>query len=388
MLFRNIIFSALILLLSSMSASAVVVGGGDYVPEIGKTVRPDVRVLGNEQRDGYECRMIEFAVGAGERIKGYLLVPDGASRRNRKPALVMLHDHGARFDIGKEKLVRPMNAMLPLGEDDHMARSSGQWVDKNFDGVWLADSLASLGYVVFVADALYWGDRSSEEAQRWSELTFGDPEHYSLESDRNLDRKSRSSEIKALKKTVYEGQRSVYAEFQSEGVVWAEKILRDDVSSVRLLAGLPFVDGDRIGAFGFSMGAHRCWLLSAFCDEVRCGVALSWMTSLDGYDGSNASDLSMRIQSMRDQMDFGDIGQYLAPKPMFFLSGETDHLFPQYMVKKAYDLLNFHYNKAGSCALRTEFFPGGHHCGKDVQKTIAGFFDKELKNCTKTKENE
>lgn len=364
MLFRNIIISAVILLLSSISASAARVGEGDYVPEIGKGVRPAVQVLEKEQRDGYECRMIEFSVEAQERVKAYLLVPDGASRRNRKPAIVMLHDHGARFDIGKEKLVRPMGAMLPLGEEDHIARSSRQWVDKNFDGVWLADSLASLGYVVLVTDALYWGDRSSAQAQRWSELTYG------ATPDRKM--------AKTLKTQVYEGQRDVFADLQSKGVIWAEKMLRDDVASVKLLAALPYVDSARIGAFGFSMGAHRCWLLSAFCNEVRCGAALSWMTTLEGYEGNNASDLSMRIQPMRECMDFGDIGRYLAPKPMLFLNGETDHLFPKDKVQKAFDLLRLYYNEAGSDALVTEFFPGGHHCGKDVQALIVSFFNDEL----------
>ncbi len=44
-LFRNIIISAVILLLSSISASAARVGEGDYVPEIGKGVRPAVQAL-------------------------------------------------------------------------------------------------------------------------------------------------------------------------------------------------------------------------------------------------------------------------------------------------------------------------------------------------------
>ena len=144
---------------------------------------------------------------------------------------------------------------------------------------------------------------------------------------------------------------------------------------MRLLSGLPYVDSDRIGAFGFSMGAHRCWLLAAFCKEVKCGVALSWMTTLDGYEGNNASDLSMRIQPMRDRMDFGDIGKYLAPKPMLFLSGETDHLFPKDKVQKAYDKLHVHYKTK---TLRTEFFPGGHHCGKGVQRVICDYFNSFL----------
>ena len=371
----------------SVEIQQAALDAGAYVPEVGRIVRAGMRVLEREQRNGYECRLVEYAVDdssydadgkrvAGkERVRAYLLVPDGASRRDRRPAVVMLHDHGARFDIGKEKLVRPIYGALPFGEKDHVAISSGQWIDKNFDGVYLADSLAASGYVVLVTDALYWGERSSEEAHRWSELTYGSAYQYTHESDRMLDAKSRKSEIKSLKKSVYEGQRKVYSDLLSRGIIWAEKILRDDVASVRLLSGLPYVDSDRNGAFGFSMGAHRCWLLAAFCKEVKCGVALSWMTTLDGYEGNNASDLSMRIQPMRDRMDFGDIGKYLSPKPMLFLSGDTDHLFPKDKVHKAYDKLHVHYKTE---TLRTEFFPDGHHCGKNVQRVIFDYFNSFL----------
>ena len=372
----------------SVEIQQAALDAGAYVPEVGRNVRAGMRVLEREQRDGYECRLVEFAVDdssydadgkmvAGkERVRAYLLVPDGASRRDRRPAVVMLHDHGARFDIGKEKLVRPIYGALPFGEKDHVALSSSQWIDKNFDGIYFADSLAASGYVVLVTDALYWGERSSDQAQRWSELTYGSAEQYTLESDRMLDAKSRKAEIKSLKKAVYEGQREVYADLQSRGVIWAEKILCDDIASVKLLAGLPYVDSDRIGAFGFSMGAHRCWLLAAFCGQVKCGVALSWMTSLDGYEGNNASDLSMRIQPMRDRIDFGDIGKYLAPKPMLFLSGETDHLFPKELVEKAFCKLRSHYGSDD--VLYTEFFDGGHYCSKKEQARIVEFFRQAL----------
>jgi len=381
---KTAVLTALLFLISSVDVGA-------YMPGTGRVVRPGMRVLEREQRNGYECRLVEYAVDDSfydaegnkvrgkERVRAYLLVPDGASRNDRRPAVLMLHDHGARFDIGKEKLVSPIYGVLPFGEDDHIAKSSRQWIDKNFDGVYLADSLAALGYVVLVGDALYWGERSSEDAQRWSELTYGEPGHCTLETDRVLDEKLRKAEIKSLKKTVYEGQREVYARLQSRGVIWAEKILRDDVAAARLLSGLPYVDSDRIGAFGFSMGAHRCWMLAAFCNEVKCGVALSWMTTLDGYEGNNASDLSMRIQPMRDRMDFGDIGKYLAPKPMLFLSGETDHLFPKDKVQKAYELIEKYYVTEHAPSLLTEFFSGGHHCGKQVQRRIVDFLHNNLK---------
>lgn len=352
---------------------------GFYTPEIGRPVRSDMLVLAAEDRDGYECRLVEFSVERHERINAFLLIPDGASRQDPCPALLLLHDHGARFDIGKEKLVRPMADLLPQGKKDHIYMSSRQWIDKNFDGVYLADSLASLGYVVLVADALYWGDRASAEAHRWSELTYGEPDAASSLADRLLSKKALKDTVKALKDRVYEGQRKTYDDLQKQEVIWAEKMLRDDVASVRFLKSLPYVDEDNIGAFGFSMGAHRCWMLSAFCKDVKCGVALSWMTTLDRNEEMKASDYSMAVMPMREQMDFGDIGMFLAPKPMLFLNGETDHLFPKQNSQTAFDKLHEHYDKAGSDALRTEFFPGGHHCGKEVQKRIVDYFDSVLR---------
>ncbi len=360
-----------------------------YRPYVGKSVKPRMKVLAKEERNGYECRLVEFAVGdkavegkKGERVKGYLLVPYDASWRNRKPAVVMLHDHGARFDIGKEKLVRPIDSDATIGASAYIHVSSQEWVDKNFDGVYLADSLASLGYVVLVSDALYWGDRSTADAQLWSRMNFD--ESYEFPQDA-----SRKKMMKYQKTIVYEGQRAVYDSLASGDVIWAEKTLREDVAAARLLARLPFVDRKSIGAFGFSMGAHRCWMLSAFCEDVKCGVALSWMTTHDGYEDDNASDLSMRVQPMRNQMDFGDIGYWLAPKPMLFMNGISDKLFPATLVQTAFRKLQNHYSlyneSKGSCKaeprfepLRTVFFDGGHHCGKGVQETIAEFFDDNL----------
>ena len=364
-----------------------------YTPEIGDVVKPRMKVLETEQRDNYECRFIEFSADEGDRIKAHLLVPDKASRSVKCPAVVMLHDHGARFDIGKEKLVRPIASVLHDGEDDHIMRSSQQWIDKNFDGVFLADSLASLGYVVFVADALYWGERSPEDAQRWSELTYGEIGDASLVEDRDLEGKALKDTIKVLKNKVYDGQKVLYDSLYDEGVIWAEKMLRDDVVSVRLLRRLPYVDKDNIGAFGFSMGAHRCWMLAAFCNEVKCGVALSWMTSLDREERMKPSDFSMAVMPMREKLDFGDIGLFLAPKPMLFLNGDSDHLFPKEKVETAFRKMQKHYSDYNCTArkadtvitepsfepLQTVFFNGGHHCGKEVQSSIILFLNENLK---------
>lgn len=366
----------------SVAANAGKPAGKYYVPQIGKSPLPEMKVLATEGRDGYECQYVEFTVEAKrksqERVRAYLLVPDQASETDKYPAVLMLHDHGARFDIGKEKLVRPIADVLPNGADDHIAHSSRQWTFKYFDGVYVGDSLARQGYVVLVADALYWGERSTDETHRWSELNYGEKEHLSDRNDRNLNPQAKKDTIKALKERIYEGQRLMYDRLLSKGVIWAEKMLRDDVASVRLLKSLPYVDAENIGAFGFSMGAHRCWMLSAFCEDVKCGVALSWMTTLDRNEKMKASDFSMAVMPMREQLDFGDIGMFLAPKPMLFLNGETDHLFPKERVEIAFEKLHNHYSDSPE-QLQTVFFQNGHYCGKPEQQKIFRYLDEHLK---------
>lgn len=358
-----------LLLLLLLAPFTAVAQGELYIPEVGKSAKPAMEVIAVEERQGYECRYIEFSVEKSERIKAYLLVPSDASRKEKCPAVLMLHDHGARFDIGKEKLVKPISRLLPAGDEDHIMKSSLQWINKNFDGVYFADSLAAQGYVVLVADALYWGERSSEDAQQWSELTYGES---------RMNPSERKSMVKSLKQQVYDGQKTLYDSLLDRDVIWAEKMLRDDVASVRLLKKLPYVDKDRIGAFGFSMGAHRCWMLSAFCEDVKCGAALSWMTSLDRDERMKPSDYSMAVMPMRAQLDFGDIGMFLSPKPMLFLNGSQDHLFPKPKVELAFAKLRKHYSSSPS-SLQASFFEGGHHCGKDVQALIVGFFNERLR---------
>ena len=95
-----------------------------------------MRILAEEDRGTYGCRLIEFTVPdtcgmteSRDTLRAYLLVPDKASEKEPCPAILMLHDHGARFDIGKEKLARPF-ASAP----ENIRLSSAQWVKDNFDG--------------------------------------------------------------------------------------------------------------------------------------------------------------------------------------------------------------------------------------------------------------
>lgn len=326
----------------------------------GPYAAPEMTVLVTEMRDGYSCSLVEYNVSAEERVQSYLLVPDGASENDPCPGLVLLHDHGARFDIGKEKLVRPLSAA-----PENIRLSSAQWIKDNFDGAYFADSLAAHGYVVIVPDMLYWGSRSSGLCRRWSRMEFG----------------GEAGDVDSVKTLVYEGQRAVYDSLARIGVNWAEQTMEEDAAAARLLVSLGYVDKDRLGCFGWSMGAHRAWLLAAFCPEIRTGVALCWMTLKETCPPPyKASDYSMLIPGLRDRYDFPDIALWLAPKPFFFLSGSQDKLFPAWAVERSFRRMQEIYESAGAEGkLRTEFFDGPHHCGREVQALITEYMDSCLK---------
>ena len=316
-------------------------------------------VLEREDRGSYDCLLVEYAVPGNEKVRSFLLLPHAASRENPCPGLVLLHDHGARFDIGKEKLARP----LPSAPEN-IRKSSGQWVRANFDGVYFADSLASLGYAVIVPDMLYWGGRSSELCHRWSRMKFcgggGDPD--------------------SVRTAVYEGQRAVYDSLMANGTVWAEKTLVEDAAAAALLRDLPCVYKDRIAALGWSMGAHRAWMLAGFCDFIVSGVSVSWMTLKETVTMPyKASDFAMLVPELRAEHDFPDIAHLLAPRPYCFLSGRSDRLFPEPVVREAFSVMQEIYREEGAEGrLETVFFDGGHHCGKPVQRLVVDFLEKTV----------
>ena len=92
------------------------------------------RILAEEQREGYKARKIEMEISRGNLIKAYLLIPDG---EGPFPALVALHDHGAKFSIGKEKMV------APIAESPEVVAEADEWLTKCYDGVYTGDYFAS-----------------------------------------------------------------------------------------------------------------------------------------------------------------------------------------------------------------------------------------------------
>lgn len=300
-----------------------------------------MEVTDREQRDGYEARKIRFNLSEWSRVPAYLLVPEG---KGPFPAIVLLHDHGAHFSIGKEKMVRPFHVAPEVMED------ADQWARQCYDGQYVGDYLARHGYVVLVVDALFWGERGRKEG------------------------------------TSYDAQQALASNFLQMGASWGAFINVDDMRSAEFLASLPFVDKKRVGSLGFSMGAYRSWMLAALTDVVRASASVCWMNTtehlmtLTNNQNKGGSAYAMLIPALRRYLDYPHVASIACPKPTLFFNGTRDKLFPIEGVRDAYREMEAVWQSQGvSDRLVTKLWDEKHFFNKEMQKETLEFFDRWLK---------
>lgn len=299
-----------------------------------------MEVTDREQRDGYEARKIRFNLSEWSRVPAYLLVPEG---EGPFPAIVLLHDHGAHFSIGKEKMVRPFHVAPEVMED------ADQWASQCYDGQYVGDYLARHGYVVLAVDALFWGERGRKEG------------------------------------TSYDAQQALASNFLQMGASWGAFINVDDMRSAEFLASLPFVDKERVGSLGFSMGAYRSWMLAALTDVVRASASICWMNTtehlmtLTNNQNKGGSAYAMLIPALRRYLDYPHVASIACPKPTLFFNGTQDKLFPIEGVRDAYWEMEAVWKSQGaSDHLVTKLWDEKHFFNKEMQKETLEFFDRWL----------
>ena len=296
--------------------------------------------LAEEDRGTNVARRIVFSPSALYRVPAYLLVPKG---KGPFPAMLALHDHGAHFSIGKEKVVRP------FGVDAAVEKDARDWVDKYYGGRFIGDALAEKGYVVLAIDALFWGERGRKEGVE------------------------------------YTAQQQLAANLFQLGMTWLGVISWDDVRSAEFLACQPEVDPARIGAVGLSMGCHRTWMVNALSDRVAAGVAICWMGTTDVLmaPGNNQttgqSSFSMIAPGLRRRLDYPAVAALAAPKPMLFYNGDKDTLFPVEGVEKAWNILRIAWKEADAeDRLETRMWPAPHEFNRDMQDAAFAWLDRQL----------
>ena len=299
----------------------------------------ETKVIFEEQRDGYKAKKLEIRLSRYYTVPAYVLIPDG---KGPFPAINVLHDHGAHLFIGKEKVIRPLAC-----EDSTVIKDAEDWL-KGYEGQYLGDYLAKNGYVVFSADAPMWGERGQMEGPR--------RDRYDMIA----------------------GNMMMY------GIDLSAWMTYDDIAGTAFLASMPEVDASRIGCTGWSMGAYRAWMLSALSDDIKASASVCWMVTTDEqmsfkYSRTENGGFANCFPGLRRWMDYPHVASIACPKPMLFINGSQDKLFPVAGVEKAFQIMHRTWESQGAGdKIETELWEIPHSCGLRCQQRVLEFFKKYL----------
>ncbi|KQV48787.1 hypothetical protein ASC95_23140 [Pelomonas sp. Root1217] len=282
-------------------------------------------VLGEQDRSSHTAQALTLRGALGDHVPALYLRPKGTGPH---PAVVVMHDHGARFDIGKEKLIRPLQPNP----------SALAWLQRYYGGSFVGDTLVEAGFAVLAIDALGWGDRSRPGLAR-------------------------------------DDQQALANHLMQLGQSWAGIIASDDLRSHRWLRERPEVDGKRVAVLGFSMGAFRAWQLAAIRDEVSACVAAHWMCTREGLlrPGEHTlvgqSAFSMAHPGLAAELDHPDVAALMAPRPLMLFGSPDDKLFPWDAVQRAWGRLGQAWGRGAG--LQTRATAGGHLFDVEQQRAAA-----------------
>ncbi len=295
------------------------------------------QVIDTEDRGSYTAKKVVFNLNACSRVLGYLLVPKG---KGTFPAVLLLHDHGAKFDIGKEKMIRPFHVAAEIMD------SAEKWTTPGYGGRFVGDELAKRGYVCFATDALNWGDRGGAGK---------------------------------------EGQQALASNLLNMGMSLAGLVAWEDLATVRFVSSMPEVDNTRIAAMGHSFGSYRAWQLAALSDQIRAAVCVCWMAGRNELlvPGNNLtkgqSSYTTTHPGLANLLDYPDVAALACPKPMLFFNGESDHLFPRAAVEPAFAKMQAIWaSQQAADKLVTKFWPGGHQFSMEMQEEAFRWLDEQF----------
>lgn len=370
-----------------------------------------------EDRGTYTVRLVQVPLAGGGQGEGYWLCPKNVPEGGC-PAVLLLHDHGARFSIGKEKMVRSIQREAEAALVLSVLEESQQWVNVCYDSIYLADTLAARGFAVLVTDALYWGSRAVESFDRGvasceqvsskeklsSENAVSLRENQSLESavsskgnlacestvacgggfstekavaceGKRVDKKVAMDSLKAFNKRLKRGQPQFYARHLEEtGEAWFETILQDDKMALEWLKNRPEVNPSEVGVCGFSMGAYRAWNLASEASMQWC-VAANWFTSIEARGGVHPDESSWSMyRQMNDSVDYPEIAAR-SQADLLIIYGRQDHLFPQNDVQNA--LVHLFTLWPGTHVLDTLSVEADHQFTRKHLEAVLSFAERE-----------
>src|SRR5215469_6255646 len=247
------------------------------------------QVLRTEKHEGYTLERLILDLNGEEPVPALLLIPD--KRQTPAPGLLYIHWHAGMYDLGKEQLLRGVEAQPAY-----------------------ASVLAEKGIVTLAIDSWCFGERKRE-------------------SD------GKTGEEDAFKLMLWKGQ------------VLFGMMMFDELRALDYLASRPEVDPKRLGAFGMSMGATKAWWLAALDPRVSVCMDVCCLTDYDELIQAHSlreHGIYYYVPSLLKQFQSAQINELIVPRPHLSVNGRRDPLTPPAGVEKIRDSLLPLYRRYGN----------------------------------------
>jgi len=274
----------------------------------------------SERHDGYTLERMVLDLNGIEPVPALLLIPD--KRQERAPGLLYIHWHGGMYDLGKEQLLRGVDAQPAY-----------------------APVCAEKGIVTLAIDSWCFGERKHEA-------------------------EGRTGEEDAFKLMLWRGQ-----------VLWG-MMMFDEFRALDFLASRPEVDPHRLGALGMSMGSTKAWWLAALEPRVRLCVDICCLTDFEELIRTHnlkGHGVYYFVPSLLKHFQTSEINELIVPRPRLSVNGRQDGLTPPAGVERVRDHLLALYRAHGKVSdCRIDLFDCAHVELPEMRKLILEWMDNKL----------
>ena len=267
------------------------------------------------QAGGISVTELCFATRLHEDVRGMLCQP--VDPAGPVPAVLVIHAHGGRYDIGADELMRGRPALhRPLGPD-----------------------LALLGIASLCLDLPCFGHRAGQ------------------------------TESAVTKACLWEG-RSL-----------AGQMIGECKSALDWLAHNPDIRADRIGVFGISMGATLGYWLAAMDQRVAAVAHECCFADFRALIETGAHDLHGIYLTVPGLLTFasnGVLAGMVAPRPQFIGLGNLDPLTPPHATAIALEEVRHAYDLAGGRLVLHRETDAGHEETPAMRAAVLAFVTEVL----------
>jgi dienelactone hydrolase len=273
-----------------------------------------------EQHDGYTLERLVLDLNGEEPVPALLLIPD--KRQTPAPGLLYIHWHGGMYELGKEQLLRGVEAQPAY-----------------------ASVCAEKGLVTLAIDSWCFGERKREAD-------------------------GHTGEEDSFKLMLWRGQ------------VLFGRMIFDEFRALDYLASRPEVDPRRLGAFGMSMGATKAWWLAALDPRITVCIDVCCLTDFDELIRTHALQehgIYYYVPSLLKHFHTAEINELIVPRSHLSVNGRQDPLTPPGGVEKIREYLMSLYRQHGEeqdC--RIELYDCAHVELPEMRTLVLDWMDRYL----------